>query len=123
MCEGTSSLKARRELRIGGGRIVQCLVCQGIGVELGNCYLTFDRQGFDKFARGFPRLLQQCSSCEEHGEKIYIKLTDGGIMLALTISEIRSIARLMAEALEWLGGGHLLAPAEAKAWSLSTTTH
>ncbi|MEM8930623.1 MAG: hypothetical protein AAGE94_05580 [Acidobacteriota bacterium] len=98
MCQ-TPGVNARRELRLGGGVIVECLGCGCVGVEFGTSYLTFDRAGFLRFADWLDRL--EAEPAVEAGRR-RIQLEGTGVMLSLAPTELRGLAALLREGRRWL---------------------
>lgn len=103
MCQNAQGVHAKRELKQGGGKLVQCLVCGTVGVEFGTVYLAFAETEFVRFARWIDDL--QTRTADSDAERRYIQLRGGGgTMLALDPHELRSLAELLRSGLGWLSG-------------------
>lgn len=104
MCHQHSEVSARRELKLAGGVIAQCLICGKVGIEFGTSYLTFLEEEFLKFAGWFDRLDEQSVPVERN--KLLIQVQgSSGVMLSLAPGEIRSLRSLLREGLRWLPAG------------------
>lgn len=113
MCQSQPGVNATRELKLGGGLIVQCLACRRVGVEFGTSYLTFDEEGFLQFARWFDRL--DATSPTERGRFRIQVQGECGIMLSLAPGELRSLAELLQQGIRWLTDGSVGSPREPRA--------
>ena len=126
MCHATTEggLDTRRELHHAGGRIVQCLGCGSIGVELGTTYLVFSEKEFFRFARWFGTLTWEEAHVVKDKLRIGIQ-EESSLMLSLTRSELQSATSLFAEGMRWITeSGHGAEPeSNCEAWPASATVH
>lgn len=103
MCQSCPEVNATRELRLGGGTILQCLGCRRVGVEFGTSYLTFDEAEFVKFSGWFSRLDGTVPT--ERGRHRIQFQGSSGLMLSLAPRELRSLAELLRQGVRWLTEG------------------
>ncbi|MEM1205068.1 MAG: hypothetical protein AAGN66_17695 [Acidobacteriota bacterium] len=101
-CSPSSQIQARRQLKVGGGRIVQCMVCGSVGVEFGTCYLTFEGRDFFAFIRWFHDFVRREPPGARSDGRVYLRLPRSEMLLALTPFELRSLAAILAEAKSWI---------------------
>ncbi|MEM6796240.1 MAG: DUF6686 family protein [Acidobacteriota bacterium] len=96
-----TGMDARRELRLAGGRILQCLGCGSIGVEFGTCYLVFEEADFFAFAQWFENLSWEEKNADRG--KLHIKVRDdSSLMLCLAREELQGVAALLQEGVRWV---------------------
>ena len=113
MCQSQCGVNASRELKACGGSILQCLTCRRVGVEFGTSYLTFDEADFVRFVGWFNGL--DTTSPTKRGKFLIQVRGESGITLALTPSEMRSLAELLNQGVRWLTEGSVGAPREPMA--------
>ena len=104
-----SNVQATRELQIAGGKIIQCMECQRLGIEIGTVYMVFTEDEFLRFVDWFEEFVLADDPSDREKRLIQIE-GNTNVMLSLSRSEIVSAGELMRAAVPWLSGSAGVSP-------------
>lgn len=99
MCD--LSKNPTRELRVHSGKLTQCLVCKTLGIEIGTAYFSLDCAELVGFMKWYSGVLEMAESKKQDREKMFLRIGNSRILLALSEKELEDLGALLKEGLRW----------------------